>query len=275
MLYHYTTWEAAESILRSRRFRASAHDCTNDPDELATADAMILEAVGLARQTAKGVVAKRVLGLFHEHYAAIRLGASRRAYLVCFSAAHDDARQWLRYGAGGAGVCLGVRLLSTPTPRINGVATAIMPVEYGEAIVRGKVDAWIERYTQIMEDAADNEHNWRLALRALEVSSGAWALGCKHVKWESEQETRMIFLAREGTRINPTVETRPNGTIKRYCTVPVTTLSRIPIDEFMIGPNQDVAGGCHRALKLLEEIGYPHAADKVRVSSSDLSAASA
>jgi hypothetical protein len=34
LLYHYTSWEAAEQIVRSQRFWATARDCTNDREEL-------------------------------------------------------------------------------------------------------------------------------------------------------------------------------------------------------------------------------------------------
>jgi hypothetical protein len=64
VLYHYTSWEAAESILRSQRFRASAHDCTNDEAELASADATILEAVRAARENARGIVTRRPVAEF-------------------------------------------------------------------------------------------------------------------------------------------------------------------------------------------------------------------
>jgi hypothetical protein len=40
--YHYTSWEAAENIIASQTFRATAHNCTNNPGELMSADATII-----------------------------------------------------------------------------------------------------------------------------------------------------------------------------------------------------------------------------------------
>lgn len=89
VLYHYTNWNAAENIIRSQRFRATAHNCTNDPAELITADDVIVEAVQLAQATASGMAA-RVLGLFLETYRYSKIGASPRCYLTCFSQTRDD-----------------------------------------------------------------------------------------------------------------------------------------------------------------------------------------
>jgi hypothetical protein len=53
VLYHYTTWEAAENIIATQRFRATAHNCTNDPAELQSADATIIEAFEAAYARSK------------------------------------------------------------------------------------------------------------------------------------------------------------------------------------------------------------------------------
>lgn len=74
VLYHYTTWAAAEAIIQSQRFRASAHDCTNDETELIAADALILASVRHLIESRRSVAARRVLRLFEETYPISRLG---------------------------------------------------------------------------------------------------------------------------------------------------------------------------------------------------------
>src|SRR5438876_2951846 len=107
-LYHYTSWEAAEQIIRSQRFWATAHDCTNDREELEYADATIIAAAASAEIRTSGL-SRRLIRLFRKSYSSTRISASRRTYLVCFSRHRDDPDQWKEYGQNGAGVCLGFR----------------------------------------------------------------------------------------------------------------------------------------------------------------------
>jgi hypothetical protein len=272
VLYHYTTWEAAEAIIRSQRFRASAHDCTNDETELIAADALILASVRHLLESSQSVVARRVLRLFEEVYPISRLGASRRAYLTCFSQHRDDPGQWQRYGDNGAGVCLGVRLFGIDDPRIPGVTTSIMPVSYGEEPLRRKLAPWFAQCGHLLEIAADIEHNWRLALDALNTSAAAWAVCTKELKWADEQEIRMIYYARKGHRITPSEMVRDGGKVKRYVDFPITARTRMPVQEFIIGPDQDPEEGKARALRLFLEMRYFNPERKTVISNAVLPA---
>jgi hypothetical protein len=133
ILYHYTSWEAAENILRSQRFRASAHDCTNDSRELIAADATILDAARAIDATSSSSVVRRILRLFLKTYEDTRIGKLRRTYLVCFSQLRDDPTQWWEYGAKGQGVCLGLRLFDVPHPNIPELATTFLRLNTGNS----------------------------------------------------------------------------------------------------------------------------------------------
>src|ERR1043166_5598636 len=80
LLYHYTSWSAAESIVASQRFWATAHDCTNDRDELKSADDAVIEIIN-ARENAATGVARRCLELFRQKYLQLRISETRRVYL--------------------------------------------------------------------------------------------------------------------------------------------------------------------------------------------------
>src|SRR5262249_38482592 len=112
----------------------------------------------------------------------------------------------------------------------------------------------------------DTEHNWKLAMDSLTVTTTAWALTAKLPKWEPEQEVRMIFLVREGASVQPTDEIRSDGTLKRYLTVPVTALRRMPVVEIIVGPKNDRAVARERAIRMLERAGYSDPASKVVLS---------
>jgi hypothetical protein len=269
VLYHYTTWEAAESIIASQKFRATAHNCTNDPGELTSADATILEAFRAAHARATGMTA-RLIRLFLESYEHSRISSSRRCYLICFSQTRDDPHQWSEYGGRGTGVCLGLRLFEIPSPKVPELASQFMPVQYLESDWRSKFDEWLDAFVEVFSMGADTEHNWRLALDSLTVTTTAWALTAKLPKWEPEQEVRMILLVREGAEVQPSEEIRSDGTVKRYLTVPVTSLRKMPVVEIIVGPNCDPATGRERAIRMLQAAGYHDAASKVRNSSCSL-----
>jgi hypothetical protein len=195
VLYHYTSWEAAEQIAQSQRFWATAHDCTNDPEELAYADATILEAARQAELRCNGLP-QQLVRLFRNTYSVTRIGDSHRTYLVCFSMHRDDPNQWKEYGQGGAGVCFGLRLFSIPEPLVPNVATGLLPVSYGDVELRQQLDEWLDRFARIIErsDPPDCEETWRNALDTLKTTAAAWALSTKAPQWKDEHEVRTIFL---------------------------------------------------------------------------------
>jgi len=275
VLYHYTSWEAAESILTSQQFHATAHDCTNDPAEFASADDTIVELIRFAHDNARGIVTRRILKLFLDTYDLSRINASRRAYFVCFSISRDDPNQWCRYAQGGSGVCLGLRLFGIKNPEMPGIATSIMPVNYGtESDMKEKIEQWLQQFSAALDHAEDVEHNWRLAMDTLNVTTAVWALATKQTKWKPEQEVRMIYLAREGTRIAPLETTRPDGSIKRYLPVRVTARRRMPLREILIGPSQDAEAGREQVRRIFAATGYLNADSKTVVSAATLTPSS-
>lgn len=76
----------------------------------------------------------------------------------------------------------------------------------------------------------------------------------------------MIFLVRDGHTVAANTRIRSDGSEHRYIAVPVTRLPRMPIDEFIIGANQDAAVGTVRALRLLADLKYRNPDRRVMVS---------
>lgn len=250
ILYHYTSWEAAENILQTQRFWATAHDCTNDREELTYADHTLVAMADAFESRATGL-GRRALRTFIDGYPQHRISASRTTYLVCLSQKRDDPDQWREYGEHGAGVCIGLRLFGIPEPGISGIATGILPVEYGDARLRERLNAWHTEFTTRVEKAPDIEHNLRVSVAALQATAMAWAVTTKAPRWAAEEEVRMIFLPREGATVAYAERQRSNGTTAKYIEVPVTRLPRMPVEEFIVGPNQDVPAGIQRATRLL------------------------
>ena len=63
---------------------------------------------------------------------------------------------------------------------------------------------------------------------------------------------------------------RSDGSLKRYFPAPLTRLSRIPVEEFLLGPCQNPIQGRCRALALLISVGYPNAESKIMISTATI-----
>jgi hypothetical protein len=165
-------------------------------------------------------------------------------------------------------VCLGLRLFRIPEPPVPNIATGFLPVSYGDVELRQKLDEWLDQFARMMEriDPPDREETWRNALDALNVTAAAWALSTKAPQWEDEHEVRMIFLVREGRTVAPITRIRSDASEHRYIAVPVTRLPRMPVEEFIVGANQDAAAGTARALRLLNDLKYRNPDRRVVVS---------
>lgn len=80
----------------------------------------------------------------------------------------------------------------------------------------------------------------------------------------------MIFKVRPRISVPFETQIREDGTEKHYVVVPLTRLPRIPLEEFIIGPEQDQAAGRARAEALLAEVKYQHPDRRVVLSSAAL-----
>ena len=223
----------------------------NDPEELSYADVAILDTARAAESKASGA-AQRILRQFIDTYGDRRIGRANRTYIACFSRLRDDPRQWTEYGAHGAGVCLGLRLLTSRHPAVPELTTGIMPVTYGDAKMHRELTAWHEDFLA----ALGGQDEEALALEALHNVAAGWALATKRERWKDEQECRMIFLVRDGRHVEPESYEMPNGTRKRYIEVQLTERPLMRLETFILGPNQAVADAREQATTFLAGLGY-------------------
>ena len=117
VLYHYTSWQGAEGILKTNTIWATSHDCTNDPAEIVAADETILKVARELRDGVKGPSSRDVLTKFIDNYPGLHVAKMVQIYLACFSVARDDRNQWCAYADHGRGVALGLRVLDELPPR--------------------------------------------------------------------------------------------------------------------------------------------------------------
>lgn len=258
-LYHYTSWRGAEGILRNQLFWATAHDCTNDPAELKTADEIVLRVAENLKHELTGVCSD-LLRLLIEGLPKTNVATVARIYLACFSAARDKPSQWTKYGDNGAGVCLAFPTLSEPPPK-DGFDRAIVRVRYGEPEVEAAVERSIrlvcEELNRSLRQGVPRDNDTALhPLNALYRISGIAALAAKKPAWAAEEEWRIAAVVKPAAD-NPLKRTRDDGQEVSYIELPLRDRGRhLELAEIIVGPNQDEQEGRARAAALLERCGY-------------------
>jgi hypothetical protein len=254
VLYHYTTMKGAEGILSSRRFWASTHECTNDNAELVSADSVIKEVGQTLRKTATGTAAA-VLDLFLDRYERLHVTQVMNVCLACFSLAKDDRDQWVKYGADGRGVCLGIRVLNEPGPQIY--PSRLVAVDYSESSWRETLKANFEPICSVLGRAKNSRENRELGVSALSRIAAFASIMAKQEQWAGEKEVRYVTLIVDENTASQIKEREIAGEKRRYLEVPVRAEGkRISLAEVIIGPNQDPETARVWLTALLMTTGY-------------------
>jgi len=256
-VYHYTSWDAASGILRSQRFWATAHKCTNDPAELKSADAIILEVAAEVLEGQKNVLAREALRLFIKGFGDLdmKVGSLRTVCLVCFSASRDDAEQWRRYGDNGKGLMLGIRVVNEPAPR--DYTAAIIKVDYDQRSWRDTITKSFHDICNLLSGARalPSETNLELALNALHRIAAHASIQAKTREWALEQEYRRVVLLRDPSKLQKRLSAT-RGEIQYLPTLVREEGKRIFLEEIAIGPNQNTKDAREKLERLLAECGY-------------------
>lgn len=252
VLHHYTTWAGAEGILASRQFWATAHECTNDEAELATADAIVIEVAKELRASASGTPLK-VLDSFIDRYSQVQITESVTACLVCFSVARDDEQQWKKYADDGFGICLTLRTLDEPAPNLP--STALCKVDYSESSWRNGIRGAFEQFCAQLSRVESCRRNLDLGLSALHRIAAFWCITAKRAEWADEQEYRHVTLVPRSSNL---LQSRVAGgrTIEYLPVFLRRDRKRIALAELLIGPNRDAEKTRQDLQRLLADNGY-------------------
>jgi hypothetical protein len=256
-LYHYTSLASALAILESQRFWSTAHDCTNDPAELVTANSIVVDEARRLREIYTSGTPAKVLDAFIEHYPSSAISLKRTIFLSCFSIPRDEPHQWNEYGDFGRGICLGIRVLEEPGPTNPDTVSALVEVDYSEGALRDWLAETFDQICSVLAKGAFSRHNCEEGLSAFYRIAAFASIRAKHAEWKSEQEVRHVTFARRETDVKPHERISAAGEIIRYLPVSLRAGRKIiALDEIIIGPNC-VSPGVREQLEiLLAEKGY-------------------
>jgi len=194
IVWHYTSWQSAEGILRSNELWATDYRFLNDLSEC-------LHALEIAR-------GRFDVPFDYLNYRIDEILAEREklepAYVVSLSRAFDSLGQWRAYAQGSAGIALG---FSKPALERLGAlyGLQVLTCVYAEADKQEMFRDQHTRWTQFYEDgirraaAAQTDMQRHIIERPLRDVGGAafqefmhtLALRFKHPSFASEDEVRL------------------------------------------------------------------------------------
>jgi hypothetical protein len=256
VLYHYTSVAGAIGIINSQKFWSTAHDCTNDEAELISANPVVTAVAQACRINAKGA-SRTVLDVFLGNYPTSTLAEIGIVYLACFSTQRDDPNQWREYGDRCSGVCLGIRILDEPGPKLVDRVSVMLEVDYSEPSLHKWLQSSFVNICAALAQARDIRHNHEEGLSALYRISAYASIKAKHDKWKNEREVRLATLVPTESDIVPRERTSATGKVIRYLPVSVRAGEKlIALDEIIIGSGQDADRARQEFETILASKGY-------------------
>jgi hypothetical protein len=251
VMYHYTSQSAAESILTSRRMRATDLHAMNDPRELTFGRELIAQRLKVAIRRGRNELRAGFL------QSTFRLLTGMAKQSSCFSISFSEdprlPRQWRNYAADGAGVALGWSIEETLP-----VVPLRMWVAYDGTTQRKLVDGLIDFHLDWVADvisehsktpeAALLEAGESLA-RHLEIAS----LTFKRTKWRAEREFRFAYRFFAGYEPAGQVFKDADGREKKYIEA---DFSDLRLRRVIIGPRNEIQSTHDKFVRLLKAAGY-------------------
>jgi hypothetical protein len=148
LLWHYTTWEGFEGIVRSGAIRASKVSCLNDAEELRHSVKVIVDefAAQWVRSRGHDPSIHHVNGIS----ATLLARARNNTCVTCFSQAYDQLSQWRAYSKGSVGIALGFE-----RTRLERVVTKLearlAPCVYSISKQRANVSSFVTRIVEVLK----------------------------------------------------------------------------------------------------------------------------
>jgi hypothetical protein len=247
VIYHYTSYENAEKILRSRSFWLTSHRCTNDAGELRSADKRIASEATTMFATRQGRASRSILQAFVDGYTEQRVDQKLTAYLACFSLEGDDRCMWYRYGGAGRGLCLGIKVIDEALPNVVGLGRGMIVVSYqGESWIQ----AVRERFTEVCDCVDSGQARDTDALNALYRIAAHTAMAVKAAPWSREREIRLTAI----TNKDFSGEILHHNGRERLPLSARDNSQPLALGEVIIGPS--ATAGFDDVGRLLAETGY-------------------
>jgi hypothetical protein len=215
VMFHYTSKEAFEAILSTRRMWAMDLRTMNDPGELLYGKALIDKRVVKAAQRFRGTPIEPWVQTIRKLFQDLVVKRSS-TFSISLSEHPDMPNQWRNYAAGGAGFVLGWSIDSSyPGTPLKTWVTYDRPKQ------TALIDGLIAFHASVMmrgllDKAAEREQAWMSSSYSLFRFLNAVWLTFKDPSWSTESEFRYVYhVFDEHLPDWCTIKTRPE-TGRRY-----------------------------------------------------------
>ena len=191
VMFHYTSREAFESILTTRRMWAMDLRTMNDPHELLYGKALIDKRITKAAQRSRGTPIESWLRELRKLFEKLIVKQSS-TFSISLSEHPDMSNQWRDYAARGTGFVLGWSIDSSypGTPLKTWVS-------YDRQAQKDLLDGTIEFHATALRDAIvngrDPQRMWMSAGYSLFRFLNAIWLTFKEPEWSDEAEYRYVY----------------------------------------------------------------------------------
>ena len=270
-LYHYTTAESLQGILRHQQFWCTSVRHLNDPSELEHGMSLLHSTLTQLKLDPDGDISAIATDIqnelsdeWHELFGL---------YPLCFSRKRDDLSQWIAYGDDGKGFCIALAptLFKVEENAVPPKFNFVIRLEYDDSIVRGWMMRDAKNAAKILKKATEDFDVTALPNEVGEEFMGEltrsistrlagnlffYAANAKHNSYSNEEETRLLIF-NNNEALSDHIETRTRKSqIVPYIRneMPVRTPGNTI--EIMIGPSADPSA--EDALKtLLSSLAMP------------------
>jgi hypothetical protein len=244
-LFHYTSVEALFSIIQSETFWFTSVYHMDDDAELSFGFRVSNALLSAALQREDANV-KRFLKQLVDDVGFARMKARIEFYSASFGQ-KDDPEQWKDYGAGGAGVSLGLAPKFFSLAKLEDLKpeekTFFGKVQYGEAAAKvrhaGVVDSAVSSIKQAHRlgvlSKPEEEEAFLHLMAAYMYGEVLWnSVTTKADRWSHQAETRLLAF---NDLKNPQIDIK-NGDKRPRVELPQPLLKN-NITEVMMGPSAD------------------------------------
>jgi hypothetical protein len=272
LLWHYTTLEGLQGIVKEQAIWATDVRYLNDRREYVHARDLFVEVITEKKKNASDSE-KLTLDQSLDVIQTVHTLENYRVFVSSFSANEDQLSQWRAYGSAAKGISIGFDLRRLNIPEVESSANVFAPCVYSRQQQINMIGVWLQHFFSVMQRMKDaNAKNSSeslckddppdVATKKLLTAFGAdlsmelfqivmdpgrlFAL-MKHESFAEENEWRLV-ISESRARINSSphkLQTRVRGTtFVPYISVPIQQLpskhgSNSRIKSITIGPHPD------------------------------------
>ena len=255
-LWHYTNWEAFESIVRTGVMWASNLQFLNDEQEYIHAVTVFIERLSAQYQDSAKQPIDQTDAEFVRNY--LMHAASWPRFVVCFSEAPDQLSQWRAYSGAGPGVSIGFGRSALEALAENAGATFGQCIyeprrqhQLLQPIIQKLFDYWPDKEVTGMDRT-----NWLIdALADIFIDFSNLAVLLKNHSFSEEKEWRIVAPPpkpyAEAYRVH-----RAGSLIVPHVELNLADPARKPIERIVVGPSPHTAKIARMAFDLVYLLGY-------------------